>query len=413
VYPQKGTDNDSRNALSVISLVLNQKTGTDLIAAMAGITDLEHQVQRYQGQNPLASLLRLGKLPDVVILELENEDEATMEDIAGFVANHGDLSHVFVTVNNASVNLVRHLMRSGVRDVLAQPVNTLDITTALKSTRARRLKAEAPVSGRRGKVCAFLNTGGGAGSSFLSLNVAHQLANDFNRRVCLVDMDIQFGTITWDLDIRADAGVLEALRNPDRIDQVFIDSLKVRHPSGLYFLPSPGDLSRTDDIKADAVTRLINTLVESHDFVVVSMPTYLNECYEQVLRMADPVFLVTQNTLSMLRNLKVLLEKLPLRGTPLKHLAVIHNRTNTETNPAIFKELDKVMAEVVTGGVPMYRVRSDFKLATQAAAEAKTANELSGRASMIKDIRAISEVLAGEQALSTPQKKRSVFNWFS
>jgi pilus assembly protein CpaE len=396
------------NKLNVISLVLNQKTGADLSAAMTDIDELDHKVQRYQGARPLSDLAKMGDLPDVVVLELDSERKEVLDDISGFIQNNGELAHVFITVENASVNLVRQLMRIGVRDVLAQPINTLDITTALESTRARRLKTGSNIPLRRGRVCAFLNTRGGAGSSFLSLNVAHQLANDFKKTVCLVDMDIQFGTLTVDLDVRADAGVLEALRNPGRIDRVFTDSLKIRHSSGLYFLPSPGDLSRTDDIKAGAVTKLINTLAESHEFVVISMPTYLNECYEQVLRLSEPVFLVTQNTLSNLRNLKVMLERLPLREIPHTHLAVIHNRTNTVVNETIFKEMDKVM-----GGVPLFRVRSDFKLAAQSAAEGKTANELSSRASMVKDIRLISAMLAGESASEASHTKPRLFGWFS
>jgi pilus assembly protein CpaE len=397
-----------QNELSIMSLVLSQKTGADLHEAMRSLQSVTHTAQRYQGQQPLGNLSKLGPLPDVVILELETENPESLDDIAQFVEKNGEQTHVFVTVQDASVNLVRQLMRNGVRDVLAQPLSAVDITTALESTRARRRKVIAANPARRGKVCSFLNTRGGAGSSFLSLNIAHQLATGFNKTVCLVDMDIQFGTITVDLDVRADAGVLEALRNPARIDRVFIDSLKVRHPSGMYFLPSPGDLSRTDDIKASAVTKLINTLAESHDMVIISMPSYLNECFEQVLRMSDPVFLVTQNTLSMLRNLKVLLERLPLRDIPKTHLAVIHNRTNTVINETIFKEIDQVM-----GGVPLYRVRSDFKLAAQAATEGKTANELSSRAGMIKDIRAISAMLAGEETANSAQKKPGLFGWFS
>lgn len=397
-----------QNELSVVCLVLNQKTGADLSNAMHGIDGLSLKTQRFQGQQPLTELARQGTLPDVVILELENENRESLDDISLFVEKNGDLTHIFVTVQDASVNLVRQLMRSGVRDVLAQPVNALDITTALESTRARRRKVMAANPARRGKVCAFLNTRGGAGSSFLSLNVAHQLATDFNKTVCLVDMDIQFGTITVDLDMRADAGVLEALRNPSRIDRVFIDSLKVRHPSGLFFLPSPGDMSLTDDIKPGAVSKLINTLAESHDLVILSMPSYLNECYEQALRMSDPVFLVTQNTLSMLRNLKILIERLPLRDIPKTHLAVVHNRTNTVIHDPIFKEMDKIM-----DGVPLYRVRSDFKLAAQAATEGKAATELSSRAGMSKDIRAISAMLAGHDAPDIKQNKHSLFDWFS
>lgn len=397
-----------QSELNVVSLVLNQKTGADLGTAMHGIDGLVHKVQRYQGRQPLGDLAKHGVLPDVVVLELESENKESLDDISLFVEKNGDLTHVFVTVQDASVNLVRQLMRNGVRDVLAQPINAPDITTALESTRARRRKVMAANPSQRGKVCAFLNTRGGAGSSFLSLNVAHQLATDFGKTVCLVDMDIQFGTITVDLDMRADAGVLEALRNPARIDQVFVDSLKIRHRSGLYFLPSPGDMSRTDDIKPGAVTKLINTLAEGHDLVILSMPTYLNECYEQALRMSDPVFLVTQNTLSMLRNLKILIQRLPMRDIPKTHLAVIHNRTNTVIHDPIFKEMDKVM-----DGVPLFRVRSDFKLAGQAATEGKIANELSTRAGIVKDIRVISAMLAGTEVLETAHNKRSLFGWFS
>lgn len=397
-----------QSELSVVSLVLNQKTGADLNDVMRAINGLTHTIKRVQGNQPLAALAKLGALPDAVVLELETGNEESLEDIAQFVEKNGDLTHIFVTVQDASVNLVRQLMRNGVRDVLAQPVNALDITTALESTRARQRKVMAANPSYRGKVCAFMNTRGGAGSSFLSLNVAHQLASDFDKTVCLVDMDIQFGTITVDLDMRADAGVLEALRSPSRIDRVFIDSLKVRHSQGFFFLPSPGDMSKVDDIQPAAVTKLINTLAESHDLVILSMPSYLNECFEQALRMADPVFLVTQNTLSMLRNLKILIERLPMRDIPKTRLAVIHNRTNTVIHDPIFKEMDKVM-----DGVPLYRVRSDFKLAAQAATEGKTAAELSNRAGMIKDIRAISAMLAGKEAAEANQNKRSLFGWFS
>lgn len=397
-----------KNELSVISLVLNQGTGDDLNNAMHGIDGVTDKVQRYQGQQPLANLARAGALPDVVVLELDSDNRDSLDDIALFVEQNGEATHVFVTVQDASVNLVRQLMRNGVRDVLAQPITTLDITTALESTRARRRKVIAAVPAHRGKVCSFLNTRGGAGSSFLALNVAHQLATEFNKTVCLVDMDIQFGTITVDLDLRADAGVLEALRNPSRIDRVFIESLMVHHPSGLHLLPSPGDLSRTDVITADAATRLINTLADSYDLVIVSMPNNLNECNEQVLRMSDPVLLVTQNTLSMLRNLKILIERLPLRDIPKAHLAVIHNRTDTVVHDPIFRKMKHVM-----DGVPLFRVRSDFKLAAQAATEGKTASELSTRAGIIKDIRVISSMLAGTETPDATQKKRSLFGWLS
>ncbi|MGM0633440.1 MAG: AAA family ATPase [Pseudomonadota bacterium] len=389
--------------LSVLSLVVNDQTAADLEKATANIESLVHETRRYTGASPLGDLGRSG-LPDVVILEINQQSDDAVQDIQHFLDRHGDHSDVIATFANPDMNLVKRLMRIGVRDVLSQPIGAEDLEAALTESLSRHQRQR--IESAQGKISTFLNTRGGAGASFIALNVAYQLATEFNQKTVLVDMDIQYGTVAIDLDIRSEGTILEALRNPQRVDSVYLDALMTAHPSGLHVLPSPGDLSPSEDITAQAVTRMLGSLAESHDQVVVSLPTYFNEGVEQALRLANPVFLVSQDTMAMLRNLKLMLQRLPLRGVPASHLRVIQNRVNTAVKDISSRELDEIL-----GNTPSYRVRSDYKLAAHAANEGKAATELNSRAGVVKDLREISAALAESSA---PDKKKSgLMRWLS
>ena len=152
---------------------------------------------------------------------------------------------------------------------------------------------------------------------------------------------------------------------------------------------------------------MLGALAESHDQVVVSLPTYFNESVEQALRLANPVFLVSQDTMAMLRNLKLMLQRLPLRGVPASHLRVIQNRVNTAVKDISSREMEEIL-----GNTPSYRVRSDYKLAAHAANEGKAATELNPRAGVVKDLRDISAALA-DNAAPSEKKKSGLMRWLS
>src|SRR3546814_3257888 len=55
------------------------------------------------------------------------------------------------------------------------------------------------------------------------MNCAWLAANQFQRKVCLVDMDLQLGTIALSLDLDPGTGLRDALTDPDRVDEVFLE----------------------------------------------------------------------------------------------------------------------------------------------------------------------------------------------
>ena len=117
--------------------------------------------------------------------------------------------------------------------------------------------------------------------------MAYNLQDQHDNRVALVDLDLQFGVAAMCLDVNPHANVFDALGSHQRIDPVFVQALMTQHESGLHILVSPGEIAPITDINEEAVSKLMESLVESYDFVVLDMPRMLTPWTVAALRWAD------------------------------------------------------------------------------------------------------------------------------
>lgn len=394
-------------SLNALILAASDKSAKTLENALSRVDSLRYQLRNYTGQAPLKHGVA-EPYPDVVILELENCSEQILQDIRQFVERHGAKSELFVALRHADIQAVKKLVQSGVRDILTLPLSDQDLRIALSATQLRLAssqKKESAVS--KGSVTAFMSTHANAGASTIAVNFAYQLAAIHKKNTVLVDMDIQFGTVASELDIRSDGNLLEALRNPDRIDSVFLDALITRHASGLNVLSSPGDLSASEYLSPHAVSRLISVLQRDYDHVVINPPLYVNDAVEQMLRLSNPVLLVTQDSLFTLRNLKMIMQRLPLRGVPVSHMEVIHHCLEKSTQVIKRKDLEKLI-----GNCPLYSVTSNANLSALADNAGKVVSELYHKAQFSRDIGAIASDIVNSESGATPAQKKGFLSWF-
>src|SRR5436190_4682417 len=137
------------------------------------------------------------------------------------------------------VSLYRDLNKLGTYEYLLLPLFPDILERTLRSMFSG--KSEGLVA-KAGKIIACMGARGGVGTTFIASNLAAMLANEKLRRVVLVDLDPYFGSLSLNFDVKPNVGLREALENPGRIDQIFIDRLLTSINEHLFILGSEESL---------------------------------------------------------------------------------------------------------------------------------------------------------------------------
>ena len=237
-------------------------------------------------------------LPEALILHLGETSHAELDSLA---ARAADRRPPLIVVGDANDTTVMRLeMQAGARDLLPLPLVEADLIDALK-----RIERDRRAAGSRaeGSLIACMNAKGGCGATLLACNVAHALVAVSHRNVTLVDLDLQFGAIPVYFDLFPKRGLLQALENLDRLDEVAFKGYVVEHASGLKVLGNAAeDALPTQPVSVDHVRRLLDVALRCNDHLVVDLPRRIDPVAAQVLERAQNIVLVVQQSLATLRD---------------------------------------------------------------------------------------------------------------
>jgi pilus assembly protein CpaE len=263
-----------------------------------------------QLSHPEATIARGGIAKAIEVLGEQRSPEILIVDISGAhlpISQIHDLAevcepgvHVIAIGNRNDVGLYRDLVQSGVSDYIVKPLTTQLLA---KSLNVRTHTAHSGLIQKKlGKVVALVGARGGVGTTTLATNLAWYLSHRQNRRVALVDLDLQNGDCALALNIEATPGLREALVNPHRVDNTLLE--RVMSPVGerLFVLSSEEPLSDDLHFTADAVDTLIAALRDQFHYVILDVPRVPAAAYRRALDMADLRIIVADQTLRSVRD---------------------------------------------------------------------------------------------------------------
>lgn len=175
-------------------------------------------------------------------------------------------------------------------------------------------------SGHDGVVLAVHGMAGGVGATTLAVNLAWELASIAKQnapRVCLLDLDIQLGSVATYLDLPRREAVFDLLSDTSSLDADMLEQAMVPFNERLKVLTAPAEMLPLDIVESADINRIIDTARASFDFVVIDMPTTVVSWTEAVLNQSHVYFVPieldmrsAQNTLRMIRALRA--EELPV-----------------------------------------------------------------------------------------------------
>lgn len=273
---------------------------------------------------PIAQFKDFDKLhlPDVLIVDCGCDGVGDLLPLERISRTYPNLAFILVC-EHQSPDFLLHAMRAGVREVLRAPVDPTLLEASLE--RIRHTLGFAPT--RKGKVCAFVSCKGGSGATFLTANLAHALATSGDRKVALLDLNLQFGDALLFLSSHNPTTTLaDVARNIHRLDPALLASSMVRVEPNLSVLAAPADPAHGNDVKLEHIDALIKMARQQYDFVLLDVGSNLDAQTIRALDQADTILVVLQMSLPYLRDGQRLLSAFGTLGYPPSKIGLVVNR---------------------------------------------------------------------------------------
>jgi pilus assembly protein CpaE len=244
---------------------------------------------------------------------------------------------------------LREIVRAGAIDLLQLPVDDkeliecLDRAVELAQT-AAPVAAEpaapaaapavvAPGIRQPGRVFTISSATGGCGKTFFATNIGYFLTRYTGKRVCVVDLDLQFGEVVTAMRLRPKYTIFDALQREDTDEddlRAHIEEYTVAHETGVHVLAAPREPSEADRISPPDVTRIIEAVRKQFDYVIVDTPPQLNESVLAAFDLSDMLYVMATLDLPSVRNMSVFLSTLERLKISTENVKLILNKAESD-----------------------------------------------------------------------------------
>lgn len=349
--------------MNVVAILRSEQAGEAFSGAGADIngTRIDVHVGRLLDVQPGVDIL---KNPDVLILDVDPHDAEEVAHLQRILQTYFPDTPVVATAPEATLQDVRRLMHLGVVDFVPQPITREDLKSALDHA-ARSRPATSQAAERPGSVIAFLKAGGGVGASTLAVQSACLLASrskSERARVCLLDLDLQFGTGALYLDLDNRVGLADLLESPERLDPELLHSVMGQHECGLDLLAAPREVMALDALTPASVEQCLRLARSEYGTVFLDLPEAWTTWSYRAIQSSDLVILVLQLTVAGVRQARRQIDTLRAHGLEDVPVKVALNRYEKSWG----KSVDLKDAEKALGRKFDYFIANDYKTVSEA-----------------------------------------------
>ena len=199
---------------------------------------------------------------------------------------------------------------------------------ASDETNEKKVKLEKGAA-RNGVLIAVQGLVGGTGATTFATNLAWELATIAKTdapKVCLIDLDLQFGSVATYLDLPRRESVYELLSDIENMDEDSFSQALMDYEEKMQVLTAPADMLPLDLLPPQDVEKLLATACAHFDYVIVDMPKTLVQWSETVLNMAHVYFSMLEIDMRSAQNALRLKRALQSEDLPFEKLRFLLNR---------------------------------------------------------------------------------------
>ncbi|MFL6725376.1 MAG: CpaE family protein [Sphingomicrobium sp.] len=289
--------------------------------------------------------------------------------------------------------LVRALVRAGAHDVVPLPLNIEDIEASLGPIREELAKRDRLAHASSAKLVSIIKSVGGVGATALLSQLAIRFAERegiHGREACLVDLDVQFGDVAFQLGLQPRLSLMELLEAGARLDGELVRATTIEHSSGLKVVAAPPDMMPLEGLSNEHLIAIVDHATREFGTVFVDLPTNWTNWSLSLVARSDLVLLVTELTVAGLNRARRQLRLLDSQDLGGLDVRVVVNRYDK----GMARSIRPSDVREALGRDVSFNVTNDFPLIRAAIDRGIPISEVKRKSAIAKDLDTIDEAVA-------------------
>ena len=311
------------------------------------IEDMEAALGEQWGDLAFEDVLPFLAQPEAKTLRfltiaMDSEDEPRLPAISAIIAQaKAQGIKVILITEDVSPAILHNLLREGGDEFVPYPLPEGELERAIERVMtpseavtsvpdsAEPARPKIKGGDRNGVIIPVHGMAGGIGATTMAVNLAWELATqdkNVDVKVCILDLDLQFGSASTYLDLARRETVIELLTDTESMDsESFLQALSV-YEDKLHVLTAPFDMIPLDLITPEDITRIITMAASHFDYVVIDMPSTMVEWSQTVLEAAHVYFAMIELDMRSAQNTLRLKRAMQAEDLPFEKIRFILNR---------------------------------------------------------------------------------------
>jgi pilus assembly protein CpaE len=209
---------------------------------------------------------------DVTMVVFNGNDELSLSYLNS-QAGQEPRPVLFALLHDRSPELMKRVLRAGADELLFLPLDPGDATRALLKISETRRREEVHGGGM---IVSLVSLIGGTGVTSLAANLGLALRYAFDKRVAVVDLDLQTGGLSVFLNLEPERTIMALTDSARKLDSIQLESALSKHASGIYLLAAPKRIEDSELVNDATVGAILDLMRQLFDFVIVDCGTHVD-----------------------------------------------------------------------------------------------------------------------------------------